>query len=142
MFKLDFKAEEPDIKLPTFAGSWRKKGNSRKTSTWASLTMLKPSCGSQPSVEILKKMGIPDHLTCLQRKLYVVQEATVRTRHRTTDWFKIGKRVQQGCVLPPCSFRLHAKYIMQNAGLNESQAGIKIVWRNINKPLDTFLFFF
>ena len=77
-------------------------------------------------------MGIPDHLTCLLRNLYVGQEATVRTGHGTTDWFQIGKGVFQGCILSPCLFNLYAEYIMRNAGLEEAQAGIKIVGRNIN----------
>ena len=77
-------------------------------------------------------MGIPDHLTCLLRNLYVGQEATVRTGHGTTDWFQIGKGVRQGCVLSPCLFNLYAEYIMRNAGLEEAQAGIKIARRNIN----------
>ena len=77
-------------------------------------------------------MGIPDHLTCLLRNLYAGQEATVRTGHGTTDWFQIGKRVRQGCILSPCLFNLHAEYIMRNAGLEEAQAGIKIAGRNIN----------
>ena len=71
-------------------------------------------------------MGIPDHLTCLLRNLYVGQEATIATGHGTTDWFQIGKRVRQGSILSPCLFNLHAEYTMQNAGLNEAQAGIKI----------------
>ena len=78
-------------------------------------------------------MGIPDHLTCLLRNLYAGQEATVRTGHGTTDWFQIGKGVRQGCILSPCLFNLYAEYIMRNARLNEAQAGIKIVRRNINK---------
>src|SRR5574341_162124 len=77
-------------------------------------------------------MGIPDHLTCLLRNLYAGQEATVRTRHGTTDWFRIGKGVRQGCILSPCLFNLYAEYIMRNAGLEETQAGIKIAGRNIN----------
>ena len=77
-------------------------------------------------------MGIPDHLTCLLRNLYAGQEAAVRTRHETTDWFQIGKGVQKGCILSPCLFNLRAEYIMRNAGLNEVQAGIKIAGRNIN----------
>ena len=77
-------------------------------------------------------MGIPDHLTCLLRNLYAGQEATVRTGHRTTDWFRIRKGVCQGCILSPCLFNLYAEYIMRNAGLDESQAGIKIPRRNIN----------
>ena len=77
-------------------------------------------------------MGISDHLICLLRNLYAGQEATVRTGHGTTDWFQIGKRVRQGCILSPCLFNLYAEYIMRNAGLDETQAGIKIARRNIN----------
>ena len=77
-------------------------------------------------------MGIPDHLTCLLRNLYEGQEATVRTGHGTTDWFQIGKRVHQGYILSPCLFNLYAEYVMQNAGLDERQSGIKIAGRNIN----------
>ena len=86
-------------------------------------------------------MGIPYYLTHLLRNLYAGQEATVRTRHGTMDWFKIGKGVHQGYVLSPCLFILHAEYIMQNAGLDESQAGIKIAGRNINNLIyaDTIL---
>ena len=82
--------------------------------------------------KILKETGIPDHLTCLLRNLYAGQEATVRTEHRTTDWFQIGKGVCQGCILSPCLFNLYAEYIMRNAGLEEAEAGIKIARRNIN----------
>ena len=82
--------------------------------------------------KILKEMGIPDHLTCLLRNLYACQEATVRTGHGTTDWFQIRKGVCQGCILSPCLFNLYAEYIMRNAGLEETQAGIKIARRNIN----------
>ena len=77
-------------------------------------------------------MGIPDHLTCLLRNLYAVQETTVRTGHGTTDWFQIGKGVCQGCILSPCLFNLYAEYIMRNTGLEETQAGIKTARRNIN----------
>ena len=80
--------------------------------------------------KILKEMGIPDHLTCLLRNLYVGQEATVRTGHGTTDWFHIGKGVCQGCILSPCLFNLYADYIVRNDGLDEAQAGIKIARRN------------
>ena len=76
--------------------------------------------------KILKEMGILDHLTCLLRNLYAGQEATVRTGHGTTDWFQVGKGVCQGCILSPCLFNLYAEYIMRNAGLEETQAGIKI----------------
>ena len=82
--------------------------------------------------EILQEMGIPDHLTCLLRNLYAGQKATVRTGHETIDWFQIGKGVHQGCILSPCLFNFCAEYIMQNARLSETQAGIKIVGRNIN----------
>ena len=82
--------------------------------------------------EILKEMGIPDHLTCLLRNLYAGREATVRTGHGTTDWFQIGKGVCQGCILSPCLLNFCAEYIMRNAGLEEAQAEIKIAGRNIN----------
>ena len=82
--------------------------------------------------KILQEIGIPNHLTCLLRNLHAGQEAAVRTRHGTTDWFKIGKGVRQGCILSPCLFNLYAEYIMQNARLDEAQAGIKIARRNIN----------
>ena len=116
------KAEEPEVKLPTSAGSSKKQESSRKTSTSALLTMPKPLT----VWKILKEMGIPDHLTCLLRNLYAGQEATVRTVHGTTDCFPIGKGVHQGCILSPCLFNLYAEYIMRNAGLDEAQAGIKI----------------
>ena len=82
--------------------------------------------------KILQEMGIPDHLTYLLRYLYAGQDATVRTRHGTTDWFQIGKGVCQGCILSPCLFNFYAKYIMRNARLDEAQAGIKIAGRSIN----------
>ena len=82
--------------------------------------------------KILKEMGIPDHLASLLRNLYMGQEATDRTLYGTSDWLKIGKGVQQGCILSPCLFNLNAEYIMQNARLDEAQAGIKIARRNIN----------
>ena len=134
MFKLVLeKAEEPEIKLPTSAGSSKKEESSRKTYTSAFLTMSKTDCVDHNKLwKILQEMGIPDHLTCLLRNLYAGQEATVRTRHGTTDWFQIGKGVCQGCILSPCLFNLHAEYIMRNAGLDEAQAGIKTAGRNIN----------
>ena len=82
--------------------------------------------------KILKEMGLPDYLACLLRNLYAGQEATIRTRHGTTDWFQIGKGACQGCILSPCLFNLYAEYIMRNAGLEEAQAGIKIAGRYIN----------
>ena len=95
MFKPDLeKAEEPEIKLPTSVGSQKKQESSRKTSTSASLTMLKPlTVWITTNWKILKEMGIPDHLTCFLRNLYAGQEVTVRTEHGTIDWFKIGKGV-------------------------------------------------
>ena len=134
MYKVDLeKAEEPESKLPASVGSSKKQENSRKKSTSASLTAPKPltvqtttNCG-----KLLKEMGIPDHLTCLLRNLYAGQEATVRTGHRTIDWFQIGKGVSQGCILSSCLFNLYVEYIMRNAGLDEAQAGIKIAGRNM-----------
>ena len=82
--------------------------------------------------KILKEMGIPEHLTCLLRNLYAGQEATVKTGHERTDWFKIGKGVHQSCIWSPCLFNLYAEYIMRNAGLEEAQAGIKIARRKIS----------
>ena len=82
--------------------------------------------------KILKEMGIPDQLNCLLRNLYAGQEATDKTGHGTTDWFQIGKGVLQGCILSPCLFNLYAEYIIRNAGLEETQAGIKMARRNVN----------
>ena len=106
MFKLVLeKAEEPEIKLPIFAGSSKKQESSRKTSISALLTMPKPlTVWITINWKILEGIGIPDHLTCLLRNLYVGQEATFRTGHGTTDWFQIGKGECQGCVLSPCLF--------------------------------------
>ena len=134
MFKLDLeKAEEPEIKLPTSFGSQRKQGNSRKTSISASLTTLKPlTAWITTNWQILKEMGIPNHLTCLLRNLNAGQEVTIRTLHGTMDWFKIGKGICQGCILLLCLFNLNAEYNMRNARLNEAQAGIKVASRNIN----------
>ena len=129
------KAEKPEIKLPTSAGSSKRQESSRETSISALLTMPKPltvwitiNCK-----KILREMGIPDHQTCPLRNLYAGQEATVRTGLGTTDWFQTGKGVRQGCILSPCLFNLYAEYIMRNAGLEEAQARIKIAGRNINK---------
>ena len=90
--------------------------------------------------KILKEMGIPDHLTCLLRRLYAGQEATVKTGYGTMDWLKIGNGVCQGCILSPCLFNLYAEYIMRNAGLGESKAGIKIPGRNINHLVKAMVF--
>ena len=105
----------------------------KKASNSASLTMLKAlTVWIKRKWKILQEMGIPDHLTCLLRNLFAGQEATVRTRHGTTDWFKIGKGVHQDCILSPCLFKFYAEYIMKNATLNEVETGITIGGRNIN----------
>ena len=135
MFKLVLeKAEEPETKLPTSGGSWKQQESSRKTSIFCFIDYAKAfDCVDHNKLwKILKEMGIPEHLTCFLRNLYVGQEATVRTGHGTTDWFQIGKGVHQGCILSLCLFNLYAEYIMRNPGLKEAQAGIKIAGRNIN----------
>ena len=135
MFKLVLeKAEEPEIKLPTSVRLLNKQESSRKTATFALLITPKAfDCVDHNKLwKILKEMGIPDHLTCLLRNLYVGQEETVRTGHGTTDWFQIGKGVHQNCVLSFCLFNFYAEYLMQNARLDEAQAGIKNPGRNIN----------
>uniref|UniRef100_A0A4W2BUU6 Reverse transcriptase domain-containing protein n=1 Tax=Bos indicus x Bos taurus TaxID=30522 RepID=A0A4W2BUU6_BOBOX len=134
MFKLVLeKAEEPEIELPTSAGS-SKKCESKKNIYFCFIDYAKAfDCVDHNKLwTILKEMGIPDHLICLLRNLYAGQEATVRTGHGTTDWFQVRKGVRQGCILSPCLFNLYAEYIMRNAGLEEAQAGIKIAGRNIN----------
>ena len=133
MFKLVLeKTEEPEIKLPTSTGLWKKQENSRKISISALLTMPKPlTVWVIINWKILKEMGIPDHLTCLLRNLYAGQETTVRTGHGT-DCFQIGKGVHQGYILSLCLFNLYAEYIRRNAGMEEAQAGIKIARRNRN----------
>ena len=116
MFKLVLeKAEEPEIKLPTSAESLKNQESSRKASVSALLTMPKPLTVwiYNKLWNILKEMGISEHLTCLLRNLYAGQETTVQTGHGTTDWFQIGKGVCQGCILSPCLFNLHAEYIMR-----------------------------
>ena len=134
MFKLVLeKAEEPEIKLPTSAGSSKKQESSRKTSISALFIMPKPltvwiiiNCG-----KFFKRWAYQTTYLPL-RNLYAGQEATVRTGHGTTDWFKFAKGACQGCILSPCLFNLYPEHIMQNAGMHESQAGIKIAGRNIN----------
>ena len=139
MFKLVLeKAEEPEIKLPTSSGSWKKQESSRKTSISALLTMPKPltgwitiNCGK------FWRDGNTRPPDLSLRNLYAGQEATVRTGHGTTDWFQVGKGVRQGCILSPCLFNLYAEYIMRNAVLEETQDGIKIAGKNINKADNT-----
>ena len=99
----------------------------RKTSISSLLTMPKHSVDHNKLRKILQEMGIPDHLTCLMRNLYAGQEATVRTRHGTMDWFTIGKGLCQGWILSPCLFNFYAEYIMQNAGVDKAQAGIRLL---------------
>ena len=127
MFKLVLeKAEEPEIKLPTSTGS-SKKQEFQENIYFCFIDYAKAfDCVDHNKLwNILKEMGIPDHLTCLLRNRYAGQEATIRTGHGTTDWFQIGKGVHQVCILSPCLFNFSAEYIMRNAGL-EAQAGIKL----------------
>ena len=116
MFKLVLeKAEEPEIKLPTSTGSWKKQ-EFQKSIYFCFTDYAKAFVWIRINWKILKEMGIPDHLTCLLRNLYAGQEATVRTGHGTTDWSQIGQGVHQGCTLSPCLFNFYAEYIMRNAG--------------------------
>ena len=128
------KAEEPEIKLPTSVGSSKKQESSRKNIYFCFIDYAKAfdRVDHNKLWETLQEMGIPDHLTCPLRNLYAGQEGTVRMGHGTTDWFQIGKRVHQGCILSPCLFNFYAEYIMWNAGLDEAQTRIKIAGRNIN----------
>ena len=134
MFKLVLeKAEEPEIKLPTSAGSWKKAREFQKNIYFCFIDYAKAfDCVDHNKLwKTLKEMGISELLTCLLRNLYAGQEATVRTGHGTTDWFQIGKGVCQGGILSPCLFNLYAEYIMRNTGLDEAQARIKISGRNM-----------
>ena len=133
MFKLVLeKAEEPEIKLPTSAGS-SKNQEFQKNVCFCFIDYAKAfDCVEHNQLWKILRGGIPDHLTCHLRNLDAGQEATVRTGHGTTNWFQIGKGVRQGCILSPCLFNLYAEYIMRNSGLEEAQAGIMIAGRNIN----------
>ena len=132
------KAEEPEIKLPTSAGSSKRVPDHRKEFQkniyFCFIDYDKAfDCVDHNKLwKILKEMGIPDHLTCLLRNLYAGQEATVRTGHGTTDWFQIGKGVHQGCILSSCLLNFYAEHIMRNTVLEEAQPGIKIAGKNIN----------
>ena len=121
------------IKLPTFVASLTKR-EFQKNIYFCFIDYAKAfDCVNHNKLwKILKEFGVPDHLICLLRNLYAGQEATVRTGHGTTDWLQIGKGVFQDCILSPCLFNLYADYIMQNAWMDESQAGIKTAKRNIN----------
>ena len=129
MFKLVLeKAEEPEIKFPTSAGSSKRKGVPEKHLFLFYWLHQSFDCVDHNKLwKILKEMVIPDHLNCLLRNLYAGEEATVRTGHGTRDWFQIGKRVRQGCILSPCLFNSYAEYLMRNAGLEEAQAGIRLL---------------
>ena len=133
MFKLVLeKAEEPEIKLPTSVGSSKKQESYRKTSTSALLTIPKPLGGLQQTVENPKRHRNTRPPALPLEKSVCSQETTVRTGHGATDWFQIGKGVHQSCILSPCLFNLYVEYIVQNARLDEAQAGIKILRGNIN----------
>ena len=140
MFKLALeKAEEPEIKLPTSAGS-SKKQEFQKNIYFCFIDYMKAfdHMDHNKVWQILREMGIPDHLTCLLRNLFACQEATVRTGHGTTDWFQIEKGVCQGCILSPCLFNLNAEYIMQNARLDEASITsdmqmIPPLWQKVRK---------
>ena len=122
MYKLALeKAEEPEIKIANICWIIEKTKEFQKNICFYFIDYAKAFAYITANLKILKEMGIPDHLTCLLKNLYVGQEATVRTLQGPIDWFKIGKGVHQDCILSPCSFNLNAKYIMQNAGL---------VWQN------------
>ena len=141
MYKLDLEnAEEPEITLPTFTGSKKKQENSKKNIYFCFIDYAKAlNCVDHNKLwKTLKEMGTPAHLTCLLRNLYAGQEATVRTGHGTTDYFKIGKGVHQGCILSPCLFNFYAECITWNAQLDESQAAIT-GRRGTKEPLDIFL---
>ena len=145
MYKLDFeKAEEPEIKLPTYSGSLKKTREFQKNIYFCFIDYAKAfDCVDHNKLwKILQEVGIPDPFTCLLRNLYAGQETTVRAGHVTMEWFKIGKGVHQGCILSPCLFNLYAEYIIQNAGLDEAQAGIRIAGEISTTPdrqmIDTF----
>ena len=130
------KAEEPE-KLPTLVGSQKKQGNSRGKKKKVYFCFVDYAgafnCVDHKKLwKILKEMGIPDHLSCFLRTLHAGQEATVRIGHGTMNWFPVGKGVCQGCMLSPSLFNFYAEYIIQNAGLDESEAEIKMARRNIN----------
>jgi len=133
------KAEEPEFKFSTSTGSSKKQEIPEKTNKQTNIYFCFSDyakafdCVDHSTLwKIVKEMGIPDHLTCLLRNLYAVQEETVRTAHGTTEWFQIGKGVRQVYILSPCLFNLNAEYIMRNSGVEEAQDGIKIAERNIN----------
>ena len=152
MFKLVLeKVEEPESKLPTSAGSWKKQESSRKT-CFCFIDYAKAfDCVDHNKLwKILKEMGIPDHLTCLLRNLYAGQEATVRTGHGTTDWFQIGKGVRHSCILSACLFNFYAEYSWETLDWKKQKLEWRLLgeisiylryadgrkWRGAKKPLD------
>ena len=137
MFQLVLeKAEETEIKLPTSIGSQKKQENSRKNIYFCFIDYAKAFDCVEHNCGKFLEMGLSDHLTCLLQNLYAGKEATFRTGHGTMDWFQIGQGVRQGCMLSPCLFNLYAEYIMRNARLDETQAGIKIARRNLSITSD------
>ena len=135
MFKLELeKAEEPEIKKANIHWITEKAREFQKNIYFCFIDYTKAfDCVDHNKLwKILQEMGMPEHLTCLLRNLYASQEARVRTRHGTTDWFQTGKEVHQDCTFSLCLFNLYAEYIMQNARLDEAQAGINIARRNVN----------
>ena len=135
MFKLDLENAEPEIKLPISTGSQKKQREFQgKKICFCFIDYAKAfdTVDHSKLWEILKRTGIPKHLTCLLRNLYAGEEAIVRTRYRMRDWFKIGKGVHQGCILSSCLSNFYAEYIMINTGLDEAQTGIKTARRNSN----------
>ena len=135
MFKVDLeKAKGPEIKLPTYIGSWKRK-EFQKNIYFCFIDYTKAfDCVDHSKLwKILKEMGIPDHLTCLLRNLYAGQEATLKIGCGTTDWFQIRKGICQSCILSPCLFNFYAEFIMRNSELEETEAGIKIAGTNIKK---------
>ena len=142
MFKLDLeKAEEPEIKLPTSAGSLKKQESSNKNIYFCFIDYAKAfDCVDHNKLwKILQDMGVPNHLICLLRNLYAGQEAIVRIGHGTTDWFQIGKGIHQGCILSPCLFNLYAEYFMRNAESHASPQALRSLNQHFNKILKYFL---
>ena len=134
MFKLNLEKSEETVQIANIRWIIEKAREFQEKHLFLFIDYVKTfDCVDHNKLQkILKEMGIPDHLTCLLRNMYEGQEATVRTGHGTTEWFQIGKGVRQGCILSPCLFNLYAEYIMQNARLDETQAGMKIAGRNVS----------
>ena len=143
MFKLDLEnAKEPEIKLPTSTRSSKKAREFQKHIYFCFIASAKAfDCVNHNKLwKILQEMELSDRLTCILRNLHAGQEATVRTGHEATDWFRIRKWVRQGCIFSPCLYNIYAEYIMRNAGLEEAQTGIKTPRRNINNLRYAYFF--